>query len=173
MKAIKQPKRKPLRKKRTIGSQSQKTIPNKSSSQIKENIIWEKWQVLTEHWQSDMKFYRDEIRFLRNLISEHFLELMEGKNVEKPKNLIRVLDGLEKNRQKHEQALILHQQHYRDIIENPFSHEGKKFADEQAVLETEVLAFIKRFNELKQEVFEVIEKILQSEKGGLPFLNKG
>jgi hypothetical protein len=129
-----------------------------------ESKTWENWQLLSEHWHADLKFFEDEIRFLHNLISKYFMWLMEEKNIGMTRRIAKGLSELEVKRQKLEQDVVLHQQHYRSLIENPFAQDSRKFKNEHAKLESNVADFVTRFKALKRETFELTEQVLESEK---------
>jgi hypothetical protein len=149
--------------KRNIVSVKSKTS-ERLALDFPESQTWANWQLISEHWQSDLKFFADEIRFLHNLISKYFVWLMEEENIVKTRSIARELSALELKRQKHEQAVIRHQQHYRSLVENPFSQDSQKFKKEHAALESEIAAFTTRFKKLKRDTFELTEHVLESEK---------
>lgn len=164
MNKIKRPEKKSAVKKTTARNRSPLQASSKTWVESRESQLWEKMQLLTEHWQSDLKFFQDEIRFLQNLISKYFMWMIEEHTMENIRRIMKELSALEIKSRKQEQSLLQHQQHYRGLLENPFSHDSQKFVKEHTKLESDIAAFVSRFRSLKKEVFGITEKILESEK---------
>jgi hypothetical protein len=50
------------------------------------------------------------------------------------------------------------------LIENPFSSDGQKSKDEHDELELAIAEFVKGFRQLKKEIFQLTESVMESEK---------
>ena len=54
---------------------------------------------------------------------------------------------------------------YKEVMENPFSHDENKVKDEHLIIEDEFAEFIKKFKLLKREIFATTEHVIEDEKG--------
>ena len=125
---------------------------------------WQDVHVLTEHWQSDMEFFRDELKFLRNLVDKYFIWMTMEENLPMVQEAARQVLQLSKKR---EEISLLIQKHMKDLrllMEGEEDPEGKEFREDHSRLEDEIATFTKEFRKTKKQVFEVSEKVLESEK---------
>ncbi|MCB0430935.1 MAG: hypothetical protein H6585_08085 [Flavobacteriales bacterium] len=125
---------------------------------------FESLAVLTERWQSNLDFYKDEIRFLHSLISKYFIWLTHEDNVSKVQQLAAKVSEVDKERGRLSQTVAKHMGHLTLLMENAYTHDEQTFREEHAKLEDELSAFVKAFRSIKQEVFQVTERVIESEK---------
>ena len=125
---------------------------------------WNEVYVLTEHWKSDMAFVADELHFLDDLISKYFIWLTAEENVSKVQELVAQVHKLKERRNELEANINRHLMHIEELMENAFSHDEHQFRDEHVKLEEEMTRLTNDFKNLKKQVFEVTENVIESEK---------
>lgn len=118
--------------------------------------------LITEYWQSDLQFFKDELQFLRSLVDKYFAHFIEHENIEKTKQLADKLIHIEKDRSALEQRVNGHLKQLAGEIKG--TPDSKDYEDAHAKLETDTVDFLKRFREVKKEVFSHTEHIMESEK---------
>lgn len=125
---------------------------------------WNGFFLMTKHWISDLKFFADELRFLGSLIDKYFMSMIEGENLEAARLITGNLSKVEKRRETLEARFAKHMQHMTELVENPFPQNTQEYRDEHAILELTMADFVKDLRGLKTEIFQLTEKIIESEK---------
>ncbi len=151
----------------TSSTKSGKTRTSKTTrpeSKGMARISPEQMYYMSEHWLSDLKFYEDELGFLQILIDKYLMWLIDDKHIEDTRVMVSQLHEMEKERAQIESRLRIHFQHIEEIIENPFSHDIQTCRDEHAALEIKLSEYMKKFREMKLNIFRHTEKIMESEK---------
>jgi len=112
-------------------------------------------------WLSELAFIKDEIRFLNHLLSAKYLDcLFEGlaKRIEilTKKMAIENKSGLllSDSIKKHELLLT-------DLIEHNSLISNINYLEQHKKLEKEVEIHIKKYRNLKKQIFEVVEKVMK------------
>ncbi|GAA0190920.1 hypothetical protein GCM10009122_52970 [Fulvivirga kasyanovii] len=118
--------------------------------------------LITEYWQSDLQFFKDELQFLRSLLDKYFAHFIERENIDKTKQLADKLIHIEKDRGALEQRVSEHLKLLAGEVKG--TSDGKSYEGSHARLETDTIDFLKRFREVKKEVFSHTEHIMESEK---------
>ena len=115
----------------------------------------------TKNWLSELAFIKDEIRFFNHLLSANYLDcLFEGlaKRIEilTKKMAIENKSGLllSDSIKKHELLLT-------DLIEHNSLISNINYLEQHKKLEKEVEIHIKKYRNLKKQIFEVVEKVMK------------
>jgi hypothetical protein len=116
------------------------------------------------HWHSDVKFWEDEINFFRLLLDKHLMVLIDPKNVGQTRVMILHLRELEAARLLLDDRISNHSQHVADLIKSSFVQRVPDGEAEHARLKLEVAAFLKKFRDVKNEVFRITEHAVHSDK---------
>lgn len=119
---------------------------------------------LTEHWQSDMAFYTDEIAFLQGLFDKYFVLMSKEDKIDLVQAEANELIKLNETCNSLKQRMEKHLEHLEELEENAFSHDEQAFRDEHAKLEDEFSAFVKRYREVKRNVFTISEEAMEAGK---------
>lgn len=115
-------------------------------------------------WISEINLIKDEIRFLEHLLSEKYIDfLSEGlhKKIEDSvqqlsvqKNIATTFLGLINSQEKILAELIK----YNSVSSN------KNYLENHKKLEIEVTSYIKKYKELKQHIFKVVEDVMRKKE---------
>jgi glutaredoxin 2 len=128
------------------------------------NAEWQELHILTTHWQSDMDFFKDEFRFMNVLFDKYFTALVDKDNIEKTKQVAANLADVQDRRDALVQRINKHLEHIQQLMTDPFYHDAASFRTEHGVLEDDLTDFIKAFRNVKNEVFQLTERIAKTEK---------
>ncbi|MFZ6014343.1 MAG: hypothetical protein ACOYXT_28645 [Bacteroidota bacterium] len=120
--------------------------------------------VISERLQSDLAFFNDELNFFLKLIDKYFMWLIDEKNIENIRKLASDISRFEARRFTVSKRLTQHVKHLVNLLENPFSHDAQACKDEQNKLETLFADFTKDFRRIKNRVFMLSERVIESEK---------
>jgi len=146
---------------------TKKRARRKITKKMKNDPVMDSWQsmfVIAEHWQSDLIFFADEVSFFEKLLDKYFIWLLDDNNRDSTRQLISRLTAFEKERASLSREVNLHLSRLANLIENPFAHDGQDSNDKHASLENALAEFFKKFKELKKELFEFTERIVDAEK---------
>lgn len=107
-------------------------------------------------WKSTVAFWRIEMRFFQNLIDKYFMDMTTEQNLGKTTEVVdqmslirdRGLRELDANVEEHEQ-------HLAQLLDHQWDE--KKYREEHYLLATGMAEFQKKFQELKQQVFHLVE----------------
>lgn len=127
--------------------------------------------LLAEHWLSDIRFYLDELRFLKLLTGKYSMWLVEESNIEATRIIIQELHAFENQCKNLESAIQKHLVHLRELEQSAFAHDPNRIRDDHADFETEVAEFTKLLRGVKHRVFQLTEKVIDTEDIN-PFLER-
>jgi hypothetical protein len=155
--------------KRTIVKRplTKKKATKGTGKKMDEDSVQHDWQsmfVLAGHWQSDLKFFRDELAFFQKLIDKYFVWLIEEKNIGDTRRFASALTTLERRRSSLEEDVSRHLVRLGNLTQNPFVQNGQESRDQHALLEKSSADFAKAFRDLKKQVFQLTEHVIESEK---------
>ena len=125
---------------------------------------WQELHALTTHWQSDMVFFGDELRFIDLLIDKYFTSLVDKENIAVTKDVAAKLSDIKKTYESLYQKVLKHLRHIENLMVNPFGLDASTFRNEHAILEDELVAFVKNFRDVKQRVFQLTDRVVKTEK---------
>lgn len=121
--------------------------------------------VVAEYWQSDLKFFDNELRFLRSLIDKYYPQFVDNKNINKTSEIAARLTQIDKNREELGQKVNGHLKQMTNSVK--FQSGKSDYRETHGKLETATAEFLKKFREVKKQVFELTENIMESEKGNI------
>lgn len=125
---------------------------------------WQELYVLTEHWKSDLLFYTDDLMFLNHLIDKYFMWMAKKENIdlvrETEVNLIETDKQCDSLLNKTNEHLA----HLANLINAPFKYDSHEFRTEHDQLEDDISNFVKTVREIRKNIFEVTEQVINSEK---------
>jgi glutaredoxin 2 len=125
---------------------------------------WQELHLLTTHWQSDMDFFKDELRFINVLFDKYFTALVDKNNIEKTKEVAAHLANVQDAWDAIAQRINKHLEHIQQLIINPASPNASSFRTEHGVLEDDLSEFVKSFRSMKNEIFQLTERIAKTDK---------
>ncbi|WP_456379044.1 hypothetical protein [Lutibacter sp.] len=140
-----------------------KQVIPKQKAQVFNNSI-EYLHGKTQHWISEIEFIKIEQDFLKELLAEHIMGLCDTNNFTKAKLF---LNGI------HHEAILgetliesikEHQINLALLLENIFLKKEKLFRENHELLKIEFVNYIDNFKYIKQQVFELILRIMKKEK---------
>jgi hypothetical protein len=124
---------------------------------------WIELYALTEHWQSDIRFFKDELRFLHRVTRKYLLWLTDDGNIRKTRSMVNYISEAEAIRNSLALEIDKHMLHIKELIQNPFPYDDSQIQDEHMKLENGFTVFVKNFRSLKEEVFELTERVMDTE----------
>jgi hypothetical protein len=114
-----------------------------------------------EHWVSDYAFFEDEIRFLMNLLDKYFVALIISDSAKldvlqsKARQLVE-LDNQRESVAKENQDTLLT---IAKLLKNEISFDPQEFREEYADVENSHVGFLKRYQRIKKEIFDLSEQL--------------
>lgn len=115
----------------------------------------------SKNWLSELAFIRDEIKFLNHLLSEKYIDYLFaglGKRIEIFTKKMKVEDAsgeiLSETINKHELLLA-------ELIEHNNLLTNINYIDQHKNLEKEIEIYMKKYKNLKKQIFEVVEKVMR------------
>lgn len=115
----------------------------------------------SKNWLSELAFIRDEIKFLNHLLSEKYIDYLFaglGKRIEIFTKKMKVEDAsgeiLIETINKHELLLA-------ELIEHNNLLTNINYIDQHKKLEKEIDIYMKKYKNLKKQIFEVVEKVMR------------
>lgn len=139
-------------------------LRTRPKSNYLQSAEWEELHVLTSHWQSDMAFFEDELRFIDVLFDKYFNSLIEPENMEKTKAIATNLSHVKSDRENLTSRIAEHLRHIKELMTNTSTQDATTFRQEHARLEDDLTEFVKSFRKVKQEIFQLTEGIVRTEK---------
>jgi hypothetical protein len=125
---------------------------------------WEELHVLTSHWQSDIAFFEDELRFIDVLFDKYFNSLIDPENIVRTKAIATSLSQLNSGRENLTSRIAGHLHHIKELMTNTSTQDAATFRQEHSRLEDDLTEFVKSFRTVKQEIFQLTEGIVRTEK---------
>ncbi|MEO1013366.1 MAG: hypothetical protein AAFX53_18885 [Bacteroidota bacterium] len=133
----------------------------------KDNTIahtnWQELYVLTDHWKTDLLFYKDDLKFLNILLKKYFIWITRDDNLE----AVEALGiSVHRDRQKCNKLLKRIQEHLSrlvNIMEEPFKNNSVELRIKHKSLQDATAFFVKHVRENRKKVFEVTEKVMDTE----------
>lgn len=112
-------------------------------------------------WISEINLIKDEIRFLERLLSENYIDFLAAGLHKKIEDSVKQI-SLQKNVAATLQELIQSQEKIlSDLIKYESVSGNKNYLESHKKLEKEVDGFIKRYKDLKQHIFKVVEDVMK------------
>ncbi len=112
-------------------------------------------------WISEVRFIKDEIRFLEHLLSDNYINFLASglyKKIEEYVNQI----SLEKKAGATLLGLINEQEKIlSELIKTNCVTDNKNYLENHKKLEIEVNAFLKKYKNLKQQIFKIVENVMK------------
>jgi len=115
-------------------------------------------------WVSEIQLIKDEIRFLEHLLSDNYIDVLaiglhkkieeNVKQIAVQKNMGTTLLGLINDQEK-----ILD-----DLIKNDSVTGNKNFRENHKKLEKEVKAYVKKYKDIKQQIFKIVEDVMKKKE---------
>lgn len=128
------------------------------------NAEWQELHILTTHWKSDMDFFKDELRFINVLFDKYFTALVDKNNIGRTKEVAVNLANVQDRWDALAQRINKHLEHIQQLMMNPAATDASDFRIEHGVLEDDLSEFTKMFRSVKNEIFQLTERIAKTEK---------
>lgn len=135
-----------------------------STNNIKDNEFLSQHYVLAEQWKSDCEFYSDELKFLNSLINKYFIYLIDGDKLTKIQDLATRLTRAEQKQEDLIKDIIAFMGGVKTNITEDNQVYFKEINAEHSQLETRLEDFVNLFKDLKVDIFQITEKILEQDK---------
>lgn len=133
------------------------------SSQLSKSEKWQELYILSRHWKADLDFYLQDISFLERIIGRYVIWVRSSENSQAVNTLLSDLKGLK------EEGQALNQELDKQLktLENLLTGNTKAIPDDlsstQESLEGHTSEFVKGFRKNRQEVYRVVEQVIDTE----------
>ncbi|NLP58358.1 hypothetical protein [Lutibacter sp. B1] len=124
----------------------------------------------TQFWISEIEFIKKEQAFLKELISQHLLELCSAANFSKTKLYLNGIEQEDITGSELTESVKNHQINLGLLIENMYLKREDEIRRDHELLKTEVKNYIQNFKYLKEQIFEIILDIMKKEKKAKLFI---
>ncbi|MDT8417388.1 MAG: hypothetical protein RQ864_06215 [Lutibacter sp.] len=112
-------------------------------------------------WVSEINLIEDEIRFLEHLLSEKYIDFLSEGLHKKIEDSVKQL-SVQKNVGTTLLELINSQEKIlAELIKYDSVTSNQNYFENHKKLEIEVTSYIKKYKELKQHIFKVVEKVMK------------
>lgn len=123
---------------------------------------WEDLYICGESWEDELLFEKDELRFLQDMLSKHFLSMIEAGDYKKTQELTNHLTSLSLRTDDLIKKITQHLSTMSVLM-------GKVFEDEEIIdnhrsLQKFVHRYVRDIRRMKSEVFSLIEGVMRSDK---------
>jgi len=119
-----------------------------------------------EHWISDYVFFEEEIRFLTNLLDKYFVGLIISDSGKmdvlrwKARQLVELDDQRESIAKENKETLVT----IAKLLKNETPFDPQEFREEYSDLENSHVGFLKRYQKIKKEIFDLSTELQAPEK---------
>ena len=111
-----------------------------------------------------MFFFGDEIRFMDLLIDKYFTSLVDKEHLAITKDIAAKLADIKTKHDLLVRQVTKHLDQIGNAVINPFATDAPNFRNEHSNLEEELAEFARIFRKGKLDTFQIIERIVKSEK---------
>lgn len=112
-------------------------------------------------WVSEINFIKDKIRFLEHLLSVKYIDFLAAGLHEKIEQSVKEI-SVKKNTGTTLQELINNQEKIlAQLIKSENALSNKNYLESHKKLEIEVTNYIKKYKDLKQHIFKVVEIVMK------------
>lgn len=129
----------------------------------KQPVKWEEFYVLVRYWISDLEFYLEDMAFLHKLINKYSIWLKQQENSEAVSRVASDLQGLTEQGKKLKVKIKEHLDKIGELIKSKGEKEAQFALKQHGALEDEIAQFVKDYRSNRREVFQVSEKVIDSE----------
>ncbi|PKP09778.1 MAG: hypothetical protein CVU08_14110 [Bacteroidetes bacterium HGW-Bacteroidetes-3] len=127
-------------------------------------ITVERLHSKAQQWISEIEFIKIEQNFLKELLTEHILELCTTHNFEKAKLLLNGIEHETNLGNKLIESIKEHKINLALLLENIYLKKEDTFRNNHKLLKMEVKNYIENFKYIKEQVFELVLLIMRNEK---------
>ncbi len=140
-----------------------------NTAQLKTKYVeWLSAEEMHKHtldWLSELEFIKDEHLFFEGLIKSFTLQLIDTKRFSESKEIVDAVNHSEKGTHLLIEAIKVHRNDLKIMVDGnnqPKEEEGYK--EEHRSLIIMIGEFLKDYQSLKTQIFEIIQEILKKEK---------
>lgn len=133
------------------------------SNRLGKSQKWQELYILSRHWKTDLDFYLQDISFLERMINRYIIWVRSEQNSLAVNNLLSDLktlkeQGHELNQELDEQLKVLE-----SLLNGASSSVPEDLGSKQESLERHTSSFMKSFRRNRQEVYRVVEQVIDTE----------
>lgn len=115
----------------------------------------------SKNWLSELAFITDEIRFLKHLLSGKYLDCLFEGLAKRIEILTKKMDIENKSGLVISDSINKHELLLADLIERNNLITNINYLEQHKKLEKEVEIHIKKYKNLKKQIFEVVDKVMK------------
>lgn len=118
----------------------------------------------SKNWISEINFINDEIRFLNHLLSEKYIDCLDGGLFKKIKNLIIQISDEKKAGHALKEVINKHETILSDLIKNNSVESNKNYLLTHNKIEKEIYSFNNKYKNIKKDIFDIVENIMKQKE---------
>lgn len=141
---------------------NQLTQKNAEISNLENSI--ERLHAKAQKWISEIEFIKIEQNFLKELLSEHIMELCKTHNYNQAKMLLKGIEHEAKLGNKLIESVKEHKINLALLLENIQLKKENTYRNNHKLLKGEVKNYIENFKYIKEQVFELVLLVMKNEK---------
>lgn len=115
----------------------------------------------SKNWVSEIVFIRDEIRFLNHLLSAKYIDYLFAGLAKRIEIFTKKIDIEKKSGEVLEATINKHEILLTDLIEKNNLLSNINYIEQHKILENEINIYLKKYKNLKKQIFEVVEKVMR------------
>lgn len=133
------------------------------SNRLGKSQKWQELYILSRHWKTDLDFYLQDISFLERIIGKYVIWVRSEKNNFAVKNLLSDLEALKEEGRALNQELDDQLKILGSLLSGATPSVPEDLASKQESLEQHTSRFMKNFRRNRQEVYRVVEQVVDTE----------
>ncbi len=115
----------------------------------------------SNNWVSEVEFILDEIRFLNHLLSVKYIDYLVAGLSKRIEIFTKKLEVEQKTGTVLIDSFKKHEIVLADLIENNNLITNINYIEQHKTLEKEIEIYLKKYKNLKKQIFEVVEKVMR------------
>ena len=115
----------------------------------------------SNNWVSEVEFILDEIRFLNHLLSVKYIDYLVAGLSKRIEIFTKKLEVEQKTGTVLIDSFKKHEIVLADLIENNNLITNINYIEQHKTLENEIEIYLKKYKNLKKQIFEVVEKVMR------------
>lgn len=136
-------------------------LRNRPKGNYIQEANWDELHLLIENWKKDLEFYLFDIKFLKNLVKNHFSELLVSQNLDELRELQIEVYKLQNQCEYILECIQNNLDSIVDIINDNFIHDTSEFRIENEHLEDTVHIFITKERKLRKSILSMIKDVIK------------
>jgi len=115
----------------------------------------------SKNWLSEIEFIKDEMKFLTNLLSSHYIDLIDTGLKTNIKEFVKQISEEKKTGKELYSLIHNHERILSKLINTKSVTTNKNYLDTHKKFEHEMIVFLRRYKKLKKGIFKMLEMTMK------------